>query len=98
MLIMTVIAHVLMVLRTDPEHPSGGHPQFKHAITTLASEAALLAPTYPDVALGIFQELLRAIERVRYYPPKIPRPSAPRVSKQLMNPWRSEKSQRMGKT
>ncbi len=77
MLIMTVIARVLMVLRTDPEHPSGGHPQFKHAILTLASEAALLAPTYPDVALGIFQELLREIERVRYYPPKMPRPSAP---------------------
>jgi len=97
-LIMAVIARVLMVLRTDPDHPSGAHPQFKHAIITLASEAALLTPTCPDVALGIFQELLREIERVRYYPPKIPRPSAPRVSKQPMNTWRSEKSQRMGKT
>ena len=27
--------------------------------------------------MGIFQELLREIERVRYYPPKVPRPSAP---------------------
>ncbi len=95
MLMMAVIALVLM---TDPKHPSRAHPQFKHAIITLASEAALLTPTCPDVALGIFQELLRAIERVRYYPPKIPRPSAPRVSKQPMHPWRSEKSQRMGKT
>jgi hypothetical protein len=97
-LIMAVIARVLMVLVTDPEHPSGAHPQFKHAIITLASEAALLTPTCPDVALGIFQELLREIERVRYYPPKVPRPSAPRVSKQPMNTWRSEKGQRMGKT
>ena len=97
-LIMAVIARVLMALRTDPEHPSGAHPQFKHAIITLASEAALLTPTCPDVALGIFQELLREIERVRYYPPKVPRPSAPRVSKQPMNTWRSEKSHRMGKT
>jgi hypothetical protein len=97
-LIMAVIARVLMVIRTDPDHPSGAHPQFKHAIITLASEAAVLTPTCPDVALGIFQELLRAIERVRYYPPKVPRPSAPRVSKQPMNKWRSEKSQRMGKT
>jgi len=97
-LIMAVIARVLMVLRTDPDHPSGAHPQFKHAIITLASDAALLTPTCPDVALGIFQELLREIERVRYYPPKVPRPSAPRVSKQPMNTWRSEKSQRMGKT
>lgn len=97
-LIMAVIARTLMVLRTDTEHPSGAHPQFKHAIITLANEAALLTPTCPDVALGIFQELLREIERVRYYPPKVPRPSAPRVSKQPMNKWRSEKSQRMGKT
>ena len=97
-LIMAVIARVLMVLSTDPEHPSGAHPQFKHAIITLASEAALLTPTCPEVALGIFQELLREIERVRYYPPKVPRPSAPRVSKQPMNKWRSDKSQRMGKT
>ena len=50
------------------------------------------------VALGVFQELLRNMARVRYYPPKVPRPSAPRVSKQPMNTWRSEKSQRMGKT
>ena len=97
-LIMAVIARVLMALRTDPEHPSGAHPQFKHAIITLASEAALLTPTCPDVALGIFQELLLEIERVRYYPPKVPRRSAPRVSKQPMNRWRLEKSQRMGKT
>jgi hypothetical protein len=96
-LIMAVIARTLMVLRTDPEHPSGAHPQFKHAIITLASEAALLTPTCPDVALGIFQELLREIERVRYYPPKVPRPSAPRVSKQPVNKWRLEKTQRMRK-
>jgi hypothetical protein len=96
-LIMAVIARTLMVLRTDPEHPSGAHPQFKHAIITLASEAAVLTPTCPDVALGIFQELLREIERVRYYPPKVPRPSAPRVSKQPVNKWRLEKTQRMRK-
>ena len=95
-LIMTVIARVLMVIKTDPEHPSGAHLQFKHAIISLASEAALPTPTCPDVALGIFQEVLREIERVRYYPPKILRPSAPRVSKQPMNKWRVEKSQRMG--
>jgi len=97
-LIMAVIARTRMVLMTDPEHPSGSHPQFQHAMITLASEAALLTPMCPDVALGIFQELLREMTRVRDYPPKVPRPSAPRVSKQPMNKWRSEKSQRMGKT
>jgi len=97
-LIMAVIARTMMVLMTDPKHPSGAHPQFKHAIITLASEAALLTPTCPDVALGIFQELLCEIARVQYYPPKVLRPATPRVSKQPMNTWRSEKRQRMGKT
>ncbi len=94
-LMMAVIARTVMVLMTDPDHPSGAQPQFKHAMLTLASEAALLTPTSPNVALGIFQELLHEIARVRWYPPKVPRPSAPRISKQPMNKWRLEKTQRM---
>ncbi len=97
-LIMAVMARTLMVLMTEPEQSAGAQPQFKHAIITLASEAALLTPVCPDVALGIFQELLREITRVRYYRPKVPRPSRPRVSKQPVNKWRLEKTQRMGKT
>ena len=96
-LIMAVIARTVMVLMTDLEHPSGAQPQFKHAMITLASEAALLTPTCPDVALAIFQELLREIARVQYYPPKVPRPSAPRISKQPMNKWRREKTHRMAR-
>ena len=96
-LIMAVIARTMMVLLTDPEQPAGAQPQFKHAIITLASEAALLTPTCPDVALGIFQELLREIARVRYYRPKVPRPSAPRLSKHPVNKWRLEKTQRMAR-
>lgn len=65
---------------------------------TLAQDAALLTPTCPEVALGLFQELLHEIARVRYYPPKVPRRSVPRVSKQPMNTWRLDKTQRMGKT
>ena len=97
-LIMAVIARTVMVLMTDPEHPSGAHPQFKHAMLTLAKDAALLTPTCPEVALGIFQELLHEIARVQDYPPKVPRRSVPRVSKQPMNKWRLEKTHRMGKT
>ena len=91
---MAVIARTMMVLLTDPEQ---AQPQFKHAIITLASEAALLTPLCPDVALGIFQELLREIARVRYYRPKVPRPSAPRLSKHPVNKWRLEKTQRMAR-
>ena len=93
-LIMAVIARTMMVLLTDPEQ---AQPQFKHAIITLASEAALLTPMCPDVALGIFQELLCEIARVRYYRPKVPRPSAPRLSKHPVNRWRLEKTQRMAR-
>lgn len=93
-LIMAVIARTMMVLQTDPEQ---AQPQFKHAIITLASEAALLTPRCPDVALDIFQELLREIARVRYYRPKVPRPSAPRLSKHPVNKWRLEKTQRMAR-
>ncbi len=65
-MIMAVIARTVMVLMTDPAHPSGAHPQFKHAMITLANDAALLTPSCPEVALGIFQELLHEIARVRY--------------------------------
>ena len=97
-LIMAVIARTVMVLMTDLEQPAGAQPQFKHAVLTLASEAAFLTPTCPAVALSIFQELLREIARVRYYPPKVPRPSPPRISKQPINKWQLNKSKRMGKT
>lgn len=95
--IMAVIARTLMVRMTDLEHPSGAQPQFKHALLTLASEAALLTPTCPDVALGIFQDLLREISRVRYYRPKVPRRAAPCLSNQPGNKWRLEKTQRMAR-
>ena len=94
-LIMAVIARTVMVLITDPDHPAGAEPQFKHAMITLASEAALLTPQCPEMALCIFDELLREIARVRYYRPKTPRPSPPRVSKKPVNKWQLDKTKRL---
>jgi hypothetical protein len=94
-LVMAVIARTLMALMTDPGHPSGAEPQFKHAIITLAQEAAVLAPRCPELALMIFSELLKEIARVRYYPPKTPRPPQPRVSKKPVNKWQVDKAKRM---
>ena len=94
-LIMAVIARTLMVFMTDPDHPAGAEPQFKHAMITLASEAALLTPQCPEMALCIFDELLREIARVRYYRPKTPRPSPPRVSKKPVNKWQLDKTKRL---
>lgn len=94
-LIMAVIARVLMRLSTDPDHPSHAEPQFKHAMITLASEAVVLTPRCPALALVIFKELLQEIGRVRYYPPKSPRPPQPRVSKKPVNKWQIDKAKRM---
>lgn len=94
-LIMAVIARTVMVLITDPDHPAGVEPQFKHVMITLASEAAILTPQCPELALRIFDELLREIARVRYYRPQTSRPSPPRVSKKPVNKWQLDKTKRL---
>ena len=94
-LAMAVIARTLTALMTDPDHPAKAEPQFKHAMFTLAQEAAVLAPRCPELALMIFSELLNEIARVRYYRPKTPRPPQPRVSKKPVNKWQVDKAKRM---
>lgn len=94
-LVMAVIARLLAHLAADPGHPSRAEPQFKHAMLTLAGEAALLAPRCPALALVIFAELLGEIARVLHYRPKTPRPSQPRVSKKPVNKWQVDKAKRM---
>jgi len=94
-LIMAVIARTLMALMTDPDHPTRAEPQFKHAMITLAEEAFVLTPRCPELALAIFSELLNEIARVRYYRPKTPKPSQPRVCKKPLNKWQLEKSKRL---
>ena len=91
-LIMAVIARTWMSLMTDPDHPSGAEPQFKHAMITLATEAAILTPRCPELALAIFREILCEIARVRYSRPKTPRPSQPRVSRKPINKWQFAKA------
>jgi hypothetical protein len=95
MVIMAVIARVLMRLTTDPEHPSRAEPQFKHALISLAQEAAVLTPRDPVLALSIFRELLDEMARVLYYRPKVPRPSQPRVCKKPINKWQMTRPKRM---
>jgi hypothetical protein len=55
--------------------------QFKNTILTIASEAAFLVPDDPQKAITIFKEILEEIARVKYYRPKKPRSSQPRVNK-----------------
>lgn len=62
-------------------------PQFKNAAMALAADAALLTPQNPEIAAKIFKELLEEIRRVKYYRPKVPRPSKPRITKKPQNKW-----------
>ncbi len=93
--IMSVIARTLMVV-TSRVHRSGTVEfQFKNAIMTLAVEAAVLAPDNPEKAIKILFEILAAISRVKYYRPKSPRTSQPRVTKSPPNKWCSGRREKL---
>lgn len=91
-LILAVITRILMVISVVEEAPTDLEPQFKHAMITLATEAAVVTPHCPVHALAIFKEVLAEIARVRYYKPKLPRASQPRVCKKAMNKWQVGKT------
>ena len=94
--IMTVISRTMAALSEEAHELSAHRIQQKNAVVTLARDAAILAPSNPRKALGIFEELLQEIARVKYYPPKNTRPAAPRISKAAKNKWvtRRQKAQR----
>lgn len=89
-MIMSVIARTLMVA-SQTLVGDIREPQFKNAIMTLASEAAVLAADNPVRAISVFKDILEEIRRVVYYRPKEPRPSLPRVTKRSLNKWASSK-------
>jgi hypothetical protein len=93
--IMTVISRTLMVLSSQLFQGESKEPQFKNAIMTLATEAAVLTADDPEQAIEIFQSILQEIYRVKYYRPKLPRPSQPRVTKKSLNRWVFAKIQKL---
>ena len=94
-IVMCVISRVMMVLVTEDDPTRRHSPQFKNATISLAMDAALLTAENPEVALQVFQELLVEISRVKYYKPKKPRKSYPRVSKKPINKWQQDKTKRI---
>ncbi len=86
-MVLTVISRTMGVLSETLHELPAGRVQRKHASLSLAREAALLTPSNPRKALAIFEELLSEMARVKYYPPKRPRPHAPRISKAPRNKW-----------
>ena len=91
--IMTVIARTVMIIAADQCLKEHQQCQFTHAILTLASDAALLVPDDPEQAIVIVQEVLQELARVKYYPPKTPRPSQPRINKHPLNTWSTRNRQ-----
>ncbi len=89
--IMTVIARTLMMV-SQAVFEDSHEPQFKNAIMSLASDAAVLAADDPERAVAVFEELLQEIYRVPYYRPKRPRPSQQRVTKRPLNKWALSKA------
>jgi len=100
-LIGCVIARTLTALSVPSESletaQSLVQPQLKNALMSFARDAALLTPVHPEKALVILQELLNAIRQVKYYKPKHQRPSRPRVNKQPVNKWQSDRQKKLEK-
>ncbi len=69
--------------------------QFKNAVRTLASQAAVLVPDDPDRAIEIFSQLLKAIKRVRYYRSEITRASQPGITQRPPNKWCSGRQEKL---
>jgi hypothetical protein len=85
--IMTIITRTLMALSRELTDSKAVEPQFTHAINTLAMETAILVPDQPEKSVDIFKELIEEIARVKYYRPKIKRPSQPRIIKKPISKW-----------
>jgi hypothetical protein len=98
-LIGCVIARTLTALAVPSESietaQSLVRPQLKNALMRFAHEAALLIPAHPGRALVVFQELLQAIRQVKYYKPKAPRPTRPRVNKHPANKWQADRQKKL---
>ena len=92
-MIMTVLARTLMMLAANTCLKEHQRCQFKHAILTLAAEAALLVPEDAEHARLIFNELLQDLARVKYDPPATPRPSQPRINKHPLTKWSNRNRQ-----
>lgn len=91
---MCVIARTLMNMAVPESLKEKYTPQFKNAVISLALDAAVLTASNPEVAARIFKEILEEMERVKYYKPKIPRKSQPRVSNKPINKWQQDKTKR----
>lgn len=69
--------------------------QFKNAIMTLASEAAVLTSSNPEKTVAILKEIIKELTRVKYYRPKVARPSQPKATKKNVDKWAYSKTKKV---
>ena len=69
--------------------------QFKNAVIALSADAAFMVPDNPEKAAEIFKDILVEIAHVKYYRPKKPRSSQPRVNKSPLNKWQQNKTKKV---
>jgi hypothetical protein len=94
-MIMSVITRTIMIMASENISSGTQEYQFKNAIVTLAYEAAILVPDDPEKSVLIFEEIIDEIARVKYYRPKTPQKTKPRVCKKPWNKWASGKKIRI---
>jgi len=70
-------------------------PQFKNAIVTMASAAAVLVSTDPEKSAALFSKIITKIKAIKYYRPKKPKPTQPRINRGPKNKWQKFRSQIM---
>ena len=93
-LVMCVIARTMMVMAIPGSLKTKYTPQFKNAVISLALDAAVLTSSNPEVAVRIFEEILKEMTRVKYYKLTNKRKSQPRVSNKPINKWQKAKAKR----
>ena len=91
-MIMSVITRCLMMLTSHAILPPHKEAQFKNALITSASEAAILVPNDPEQAALILREIIAGS---KYYRPVKPRASQPGVNKSPSNKRQTSKEEKM---
>lgn len=96
-LILSVITRTLMSIAEKFFCSEGQEIQFKNAMITVASEAAVFASNNPIIAAEIFYEILEGISKVKYYRSKEKRASQERISKGNKGKWEKKREKTIKK-
>lgn len=86
-MIISVVSRTLVRLCQLNTQIHSSVPQFKNAVVSFASEAHVLTTTCVRAMGKVLNQLLLAINEVRYAAPKHRRPPQPRISKKPPNKW-----------